>query len=481
MMTFTVIRIASVVIGIIGATYSIPIAVALFCGETEVIQSFLVPMLASVVIAFVCVFLGRGKKTRLSTRGAFSVVAVSWLSACFFGSIPLYASGAIPNFTNAVFESVSGFTTTGGTILSDAECLPRSINLWRCQMHWLGGMGIVALTVALLPLLGVGGFQMIKAETTGPEKGKLTPKITNTAKLLWFMYFGFTVVQTVLLMIAGMDFVDALSHSFSTLGTGGFSSKNASIGAYQSASIDIICTVFMFFAGVNFSLYYYILTGKVQDALRDSELRVYVGIVVLESLAIAFFESSTYGGFFSSLRYSSFQVLSVMSTTGYATADYTLWSPASQMLIFFLFFSGGCSGSTAGGVKVIRWTILAKQFHNEVQRMIHPHGVFTVRLNQKAGRKDVVFNVAAFIFIYIMMVLITTFITTLFGIDLFTSFTGALSMMGNVGPAFNKLGPSCNYGFLPDAVKWLYSFVMLAGRLEIYTMIIYFFPLYWKR
>jgi len=478
---FTVVKILSVLIAIIGTMFLLPIGVAFAYNEMQVLPSFCIPMVASWILALIFLLAGRKKNTTLTTRGSFVVVALCWICASLFGALPLYFSGAIPNITNAVFESVSGFTTTGATILSDVESLPRSINVWRCQTHWLGGMGIVALTVALLPLLGVGGFQLIKAETTGPDKGKLTPKITTTAKVLWFIYLGLTVLQTALLCVSGMDFVDALSYAFATLGTGGFATKNASVGAYHSAAIDWICSTFMFLAGINFSMYHYCLTKKFSDVKNNTELKTYISITVIASLIITILELGTYGGFFKSLRYATFQVVSILTTTGFATADYTLWKPASQTIIFALFFIGGCSGSTAGGIKVVRWAILSKQLKNEINKMIHPHGVFSIQLDNRVGRKDVVFSVSAFFFLYFLVLASTTLFASLFGIDLLTSFTGALSMLGNVGPAFGKLGPSCNYGFLPVAVKWWYCFAMLTGRLELYTMLIFFTPVFWKK
>ncbi len=474
-------KIISAIIAIVGTTYLLPIGVALYHGEQDVIPCFAIPMLVSWLVFVFFFLIGRKQKVQLSIRSSFVVVAVAWLTATAFGVIPLYASGAIPNLTDAFFESCSGFSTTGATIVNDIEVLPRSINLWRCQMHWIGGMGIVMLTVALLPILGVGGFQLIKAETTGPEKGKFTPKITTTAKLLWFIYAGMTVVETILLMIAGMDFIDALSHAFATLGTGGFSTRNASIGSYNSLAVDIICSSFMFLAGINFTLYYYLFTKRFSLVKRNSELKVYLCIVFGSILFIALCEIQHYGSFLQSLRYTSFQTLSVMSTTGFATDDYTTWSYASQAVIFMLFFIGGCSGSTSGGVKVIRWVILSKQFHNEIRHIIHPHGVFTIRLDQEPGRKDVVFSVAAFFFIYVILLVITTLFACMFGLDIFSSFTGAVSMLGNVGPAFNALGPANNYAALAAPIKWWYCFMMVAGRLEFYTIIIFFSPSFWKK
>lgn|SRR5574344_2693002 len=481
MALFTIVRILSVIIAIVGTTYLFPIGVALYYHELQTLGAFIIPMVCSWLVALLFLITGRKIKSTLSPRGSLIVVALGWIFASLFGALPLFSSGAIPSITDAVFESVSGFTTTGATILSDIESLPRSINLWRCQSHWLGGMGIVALTVALLPLLGVGGFQLIKAETTGPEKGKFTPKIATTAKVLWFIYLGLTVVEAVLLKFAGMDIIDSISYAFATLGTGGFATKNASVGAYNSAAIDWIIFTFMFLAGINFSMYFYLFTGKLSDIKHNSELKAYVLIVGIATLLVTILEMSTYGGFGKSLRYSAFQVMTILSTTGFSTADYTLWKPASQAVIAILFFIGGCSGSTAGGFKVVRCVILSKQFSNEVKRMLHPHGVFTIVLDDRPGRKDVVFSVAAFGFLYLVLILATTIFASLFGIDLFSSFTGAISMVSNVGPAFGVFGPSCNYGFLPAAVKWWYCFAMLAGRLELYTIIIFFTKAYWKK
>ena len=487
-MAFTVSRILMVLISIVGTSFLIPIGTAVNCHEYQVLPAFIAPMVVSWIIGIIGFNMGRKKKATLSTRAGFVTVALAWICASIMGAIPLFAANklGIPGgyqftFTNAIFESISGFTTTGATILNNIEILPRSINLWRCQTHWLGGMGIVALTVALLPLLGVGGFQLIKAETTGPEKGKLTSKITTTAKILWFMYIGLTAIETVLLKFAGMDLIDAISHAFSTLGTGGFSTRNASIAAYNSVAIDVICTVFMFLAGINFSLYFYLFTGRFRDIKNDTEFKAYVGIVMIAVVAITGIQALQYQDFHKALRYSSFQALSVISTTGFGTMDYTTFHPAAQAIIFLLFFIGGCSGSTSGGVKVIRWVIIGKQMNNEVKKMLHPHGVFSVRINQKVGRKDLVFAVAAFFMIYFILLAIGTLYGAIFGLDLLSAFTGSMSMLGNVGPGFGQFGPANTLWTLKPAIKWFYCFLMLAGRLEFWTMVIFLSPSFWKK
>ena len=481
MFIISLLKISSILLSIVGILFAIPLGFAFYYGESSVYLSFIIPMLASFAFVLAVNIPTRKFKITMNTRQTFLIVALSWVVISFMGAIPMYVSGSIPRFVDALFESVSGFSTTGSTILSEIESLPKSINMLRCLTHWIGGMGIVTLTVALLPLLGVGGFQLIKAETTGPEKGKVTARITTTAKILWLIYFGFTAAETIALKLAGMTFTDALSHAFATLGTGGFSTRNSSIGAYNSVAIDVIIMIFMFLAGINFSLYFYIFTGKFRDITTNSEFKAYLAIVAALIVAVTISLRNVYGSFGDTLRYSSFQVVSLMTTTGLSTADFMKWPAATQFLLFVTFFIGGCSGSTSGGVKVIRWLVLGKQVQNETRKMLHPHGVFAIRLNGRPGRKDIVFNVAAFMVVYFALVIVTTFVGCLGNLDVWSSFTGALSMVGNIGPGYALLGPSENFGFLPDFVKYWYSFAMLAGRLELYTMIIYFLPVYWEK
>ena len=480
-MVFIVFKVLSIILAIVGLSFLLPAAVALYCREYSVLPSFLIPTGISIAVAAAFMIAGRNRKNSLSIRASFVIVATAWIGTCIFGAIPFYASGAIPSLVDAVFESVSGFTTTGATILSEIETLPRSINMWRCLSHWLGGMGIVVLTVALLPLLGIGGFQLVKAETTGPEKGKFTQKITTTAKILWFIYMGLTAIETVLLKIAGMDFIDALSHSFSTLGTGGFSTRNASIAAYDSAAIDTIVFTFMFLAGINFTLYYYAIIRNFTGIKNSTEFKVYLGLNFFAIAAITILELPQYGSLLQSLRYSSFQVSAILTTTGYATWDYTTWNSASQVIILMLFFIGGCSGSTSGGVKVIRWVVLYKQLKSEMMKTIHPHGIFSVRLNKEVIRPEIIYTVSAFFFLYFLLVILTSFIGALFGMDILTAFSGAVTMVGNVGPGFNMLGPSCNCGWLAAPVKYWYCLVMIAGRLELFTIAIFTTIAFWKK
>lgn len=480
MSAFSVIRMNALVLAVISITMVIPLTVACILGETGMILPFAVTMGVGILVGLIFLLVGRNSKFSLSSRSSFVAVALCWVTASLIGAVPLYFSGAFPSVPDAIFESVSGFTTTGSTVLGELESLPRSLNLWRCQMHWLGGMGIVALTVALLPLFGVGGFQLIKAETTGPEKGKITPTITMTAKILWFIYFGFTVLQTLLLMLAGLDFIDALMHTFSTLGTGGFSCKNASVGGYNSVAVDWICIVFMALSGVNFSLYYYLFMRRAKEVASNSEFKAYIWILVISILGITFNILPKYGNFFQSLRYAAFQAVSIISTTGFANANYCDWPAFSQMIIFALMLIGACSGSTAGGVKIIRWLILGKQMNVEMNRMIHPHGVFTIRINGRAARSDLVNSVGSFLFAYFALVGITAIVASFNNVDPFTALTTGMTLVGNIGPGFNMISPVDNFSFFGGLSKLWFCFAMIAGRLELYTMIIYFSPAFWK-
>ncbi len=471
-MAFSFLRILTYILGLVGTSLLLPLGVAFWKGESAMVPAFLLPMLAGWSVAIAFWLLARGRPRVFDVQHAFGTVGGIWVAICLFGALPLLFSGCFPSFTDAVFESVSGFTTTGASVLSDVESLPCSVNLWRCETHWLGGLGVIALAVALIPLLGIGGFRLIKAETTGPDKAKLTSLIANTAKTLWFIYMALTAVQALLLWRAGMGAVDALAHAFSTMGTGGFSTRNASVGAFGLPAAEWICTAFMLLASVNFTLYYRMLTGRLGEVARDSELRTFLALVlgaVAFATAVEWRSWDTAGV---TLRAVAFQVSSIVSTTGFMTDDYLAWCPAAQVAIFLLFFVGGSSGSTAGGIKVIRWTILGKQLRNELRRILHPHEVFTLSINGSAGRETFVPVVASFVFVYMLLVLATTFAGALAGLDVFTAFTGALSMAGNIGPAFGQLGPASNYGALAAPLKWFYMFAMLAGRLEIYTLLI---------
>ena len=472
-MRFPFFRIVAHVLGIVGLSLLPPVASSVLYAEgMRTICAFAVPAFACLSVAGLCLLKRNADSIPIKTSWAFCVVGGVWIGVWLLGALPLWVSGAFGSVADAVFESISGFTTTGASVATSVEDLPRSINLWRCETHWLGGMGVIALAVALVPLLGIGGFRLIKAETSGPEKGRITPRIASTAKALWIISISFTVLQTLLLRSAGIGWFDSVCHAFSTLGNGGFSTRNASVGAFGNPSAEWICIFFMLLASVNFALYFRLFTGKIGEVMKDTEFRAFAGIVALFVLAVAIVEKPDFGGFADSLRHSAFQVASVMSTTGFMTSDYACWRPAAQMFLFILFFVGGCSGSTAGGIKVIRWTILGKQLRNELRRITHPREVTTIRINGCSGRDEVVPLVAAFVSLYLFLVFATAVAGAFAGLGLVESVSCALSMVGNIGPAFGSFGPTANYGAIPDTLKWWYSFAMIAGRLEIFTMLI---------
>jgi trk system potassium uptake protein TrkH len=346
--------------------------------------------------------------------------------------------------------------------------------------HWAGGMGIILLTVALMPLLGVGGFQLVKAEAPGPEKDKITPRITNTAKVLWLFYCAFTAALAVLYKLGGMEWFDAVCHSFAIMATGGVSTKNAGFAFYNSVFIDWVTVIFMLLAALNFNMYYRLVKKKFSDLAHNTESRVYILIFIVAALVISVSLIPQYGSFTDALRFGSFQAASILTTTGNARADYTVWPSLAQAVLLCLMFIGGCSGSTAGGIKVIRHTVLFKQAWNELRRIIYPQGVFSIRLNQKVGRKDVVYGVAGFVFIYFLIVAVTALVTAASGFDIYSSFSAALSITGNIGIGFGAAGPFKNFSAFPSYLKLLYSLVMIAGRLELWTVLVLFTPEYWK-
>lgn len=474
-------RVLALLLGIVALAMLPALAIALFDGDPVVVRSFALPILSALAAGTVAVFFGRKVQIRFSPGDGFLLVSLAWGFTSLFGAVPFMLSGVTANPADAVFESVSGFTTTGATIFADVELLPRAILFWRAMTHWMGGMGIVVLTVALLPLLGIGGFQLVKAETPGPEKDKVAPKITSAAKILWVLYLSLTALQTGLLMAFGMDWFDAVTHAFATMATGGFGTKNASIGAYASPWIDWTCTVFMLLAGLNFTLYYRLLRGKFEDILNNTEARAYLGIAAAASLAVALLLLPIYGSFGDALRYASFQVASILTTTGFATADFDRWPELAKAVLFLLMFIGGCSGSTGGGIKVIRHVVLFKQAGNEMRRLLFPRGIFSVRLNGKVGRKDVVYGVAGFVYLYLFLVFAVTLTVASSGTDLLSSLTTALATVGNIGPGFGAVGPTQNYSFFPDYVKIVCSFAMIAGRLELWTVMILLKREFWRR
>ncbi|TVR70120.1 MAG: TrkH family potassium uptake protein [Spirochaetaceae bacterium] len=476
-----ILRVVAVILLVVIAFMLTSIAWALLDGENGTTRAFLLTALVVAVPAVLFLLIGVRPEGEVSTRDGFLMVALGWLAASLAGALPFYLSGTIPSFADAFFETMSGFTTTGASILTDIEALPRSMLFWRSLTHWLGGMGIIVLAVAIFPILGIGGLQLIKAEAPGPSVDRLTPKITETAKILWLTYVILSVTETVLLMTAGLNLFDALTHTFGTMATGGFSPRSASVGHYNSAYVDGIITTFMVLAGINFVLYFKLVTGRFASLLRDTELRVYLLIFVLSSLAIAIgLHGDRFASFGESMRYATFQAASILTTTGYATDDFALWPVFPQALLFFLMFIGGCSGSTGGGIKVIRVVTLIKQGWNEMRFLVYPTGVFRIRINREVLRKNIVYAISGFVILYLAILLLTTLVVAFSGQDILTSLTTALATLGNIGPGFGRIGPTLNYAFYPSWLKVFLSVIMMLGRLEIYTVLVLVTPRFWR-
>jgi len=417
----------------------------------------------------------------LTTRDGFAIVTMAWTVTAAFGSLPYLMTGALTSPIAAFFEAMSGFTTTGASVFTDIEALPHGVLFWRSLTHWLGGMGIIVLVIAVLPFLGVGGMQLFKAEVPGPTPERLRPRITQTAKLLWLVYFGLTAAETVLYMLGGMSLFDAVNHSFATLATGGFSTKNASIAGFDSAYIHWVTILFMYLAGVNFSLHFRAAIGR-PLYFKDQEWRFFTYVVVLSGLAIAVINltSGSYSAFEPAVRDALFQATSIVTTTGFVSADYELWVPGSQMILFALFFVGGMAGSTGGGIKTIRVMLLLKQTANEIRRHLHPKAVLLTRVGTKAVKQEVLANVTGFVILYLLLCLVGAVVLGFLGFDLPTALGASISSVGNVGPAFGAVGPTDNYGWMSGPALGLLSFFMLVGRLEIFTVLLLFHPETWR-
>ena len=417
----------------------------------------------------------------LTSRDGFAIVTMAWTATAAFGALPYLMTGALASPMAAFFEAMSGFTTTGASVFTDIEALPHGVLFWRSLTHWLGGMGIIVLVIAVLPFLGVGGMQLFKAEVPGLTPERLRPRITQTAKLLWLVYLGLTAAETVLYMFGGMSLFDAVNHSFATLATGGFSTKNASIASFDSAYIHWVTIVFMYLAGVNFSLHFRAAMGR-PLYFKDQEWRFFTYVVVLSGLAIAVLNltSGSYSAFEPALRDALFQATSIVTTTGFVSADYELWVPGSQMILFALFFVGGMAGSTGGGIKTIRVMLLLKQTANEIRRHLHPKAVLLTRVGTKAVKQEVLANVTGFVILYLLLCLAGAVVLGFMGLDLPTALGASISSVGNVGPAFGAVGPTDNYGWMSGPALGLLSFFMLVGRLEIFTVLLLFPPETWR-
>ena len=443
------------------------------------------------LIGGLLLFLNRNHDKQLNKKEGYLVVVLGWLSMIFTGTIPYIITGTIDGFSNIMFETTSGFTTTGATILNDIEILPKGILFWRSITHWLGGMGIIVFAIAILPLLGSGGLQQFSAESPGMNTDKLHPRITDTAKRLWLIYLSFTLIETVLLTFAGMSFFDAINHSMSNIASGGFSTKNESLGYWNDQPlIQYIVIFFMFIAGTNFVLSYYGFKGKFRNIFKDEEFKIYslfIGLFTLIVGSVIFlntdFLSELTDGFSrieGVFRHALFQVVSIITTTGFTTADYTAWTPLLLLIFFGLMFVGGSAGSTAGGFKVMRHLLIIKNGLIQFRRNLHPNAILPVRYNKKTVSSDIMYNVLGFFIVYMLSFIAGALVFSILGLDFQSSLGVSASSLGNVGPSIGAFGPSSTFYDLPVLAKWWSSFLMLLGRLELYTVLIILTPYFWR-
>ena len=485
----TILNILGAILALTGFTMMVPALIAWGYNEPD-----LVGHLQSMGICMgigIPVWLFTRKSRSLNNKDGFVIVTLSWLLVALAGAMPFYLSGAIPNFTDAWFESMSGVTTTGATIIGNPNTLPHLPNgieslthgvlYWRSFIQWIGGMGIIVFTIAILPLLGAGGVQLFKAEVPGPVSDKIRPRVKETAKILWMVYVGLTAAEAILLSISGMSWFDAICHAFTTLPTGGFSTQNASIAAYANPAIHYIIILFMFIAGVNFFLHFRSLTGNIKISFKDPEFLAYIGITFAATLFIFLNIASaqgewTHDNFLSSL----FQSVSILTTTGYSSADYEIWPFFSQYLILILMFIGAMGGSTGGGMKVARIILLVKYAATETRRMLHSRAIIPIRIGDRYIGEDVVRNTLGFFLFYMSIFGITALILTTLNLDIESAIGAAASAIGNIGPGLGAFGPTDNYALLHPMGKWMLTFCMLLGRLEIFTIMVLFSRTFWK-
>ncbi|MFW5870449.1 MAG: TrkH family potassium uptake protein [Candidatus Sumerlaeota bacterium] len=442
-------------------------------------------MLVSLVMGGVLFYIGQRGNKDFFRREAIAVVGLGWLVVAGVGALPFYFYGAFPTFIDCYFESMSGFTTTGASVLVDYEALPKGLLFWRSFTHWLGGMGIIVLFVALLPLLGAGGRALMKSEVPGPVTETLTPKVKDTAVVLWKLYCFFTIAQTIALRICGLSWFDSFCHTFATLATGGFSTHPDSVGGYDNLPAEMVIVIFMLIAGTNFSLYYGVFRGKPLTLFKDPEWRGYIGIVAVSTLFVMLVlrYSGTYATMGTSFRYAFFQVPTLMTTTGFSTANFDLWPGVTKLLLVILMFIGGCAGSTGGGIKVVRWIILVKAGFHEVERIFSPRTVRRLRLGKMPLQRELVGQVQIFFFLWVSVLIIGILAVTLLEgsqHDLETSVTMVVATLNNIGPGLSEVGAIGNYAGFNGATKMVLSLLMVLGRLELYSILVLFAPHFWR-
>jgi len=477
--------IVGVLLIILGISMLFSVGCSLIYGDGDII-SLLQSLAVTIVSGLILVIFFKSKdKKELSTHDGFAVVTMGWFAMAIFSALPFYFSGTL-DYTNSFFEAMSGLTTTGASVLGHSSTLliedvPHGILFWRSFTHFIGGMGIIVFSIAILPMLGMGGVQLFRAEVAGPAADKITPRVKQTAKLLWGIYVGFVLIETFVLRIEGMPWFDALCHSFGTMATGGFSTKNISIAAYGGL-IQWTIIFFMFCAATNFSLHYYFIAKKNGKYFKDLEFKVYLTLVIF--CAFLFFiniiNSADYSLNMESVRHSIFTSVSLITTTGFGTEDFESWPAMSKTLVFFLLFVGGSAGSTTGGMKIIRSILVFRYLIYEVRKLLHPKGVFNITIGENTIDDNVVRATLGFYLFYILIFVFTAMVLSMTGLDVTTALTASASAIGNIGPGLGSIGPTDNWGHLTDLAKWLTSFCMLLGRLEIFTVVVLFSRSFWK-
>ena len=450
----------------------------------------------TVFIGLILFFFNKPESTNIQKKEGYLIVTLGWLTLSFTGMLPYLLSGAIPNITDAFFETISGYSTTGSSILTDIESMPKGILFWRSATHWIGGMGIIVLTIAILPLLGIGGMQLFMAEAPGPSADKLHPRITDTAKRLYLIYVLLTFAEFFLLKVAGMTWFDAINHAMATVSTGGFSTKNNSVAFYNNLPfVQYIIIFFMLIAGTNFVLIYFALKGKIQKVFQSEEFKYYlfgiIGVSAIVTILIYFYQDpnlhttiahpKVFGEAESAIRHGLFMVTSVITTTGFVTADFTMWSFFATGIFFALFFTGGSAGSTSGGVKVVRHIVMLKNSFLEFKKALHPNAIIPLRYDGKSISSTIVSNILSFFIIYMLIFMISSVILTFLGLDFMSALGAAASSLGNIGPALGSVSPVDNFAHLSSAAKWFCAFLMLIGRLELFTVLILFTPFFWRK
>jgi trk system potassium uptake protein TrkH len=478
-----ILRIIGILLVFLGLSMTAPLLCSLYykdLAHVGLIRSILITMVAGLVL----IILSKkyNNEAYINQKEGMTVVALGWAAIGIFGALPFYFGPELTGFTDAFFESVSGFTTTGSSVMTNIEGATPSLLFWRSFIQWLGGMGIIVLSLAILPFLGVGGIQLYKAEVPSPVPDKLSPRLSDSAKILWMVYAGITLVEIIFLLAGGMPLFESVCHALTTLPTGGFSLKNASIAHYNNAYFDYVIVVFMLLAGINFSLHYQMLKGETLAFWKDTECRFFLGLTLVLTLVVTWdIHGSVYDSLKDSFRYSIFQVASIITTTGFATADYEKFPGLSQVILFICMFIGASAGSTGGGMKCARLIVCFKYCYRELFKLIHPRSISHIKINNTVIPDQVLRSIMGFLALYILLFVISSLLLASMGIDMMTALGAVAACIGNIGPGFGTVGPAENFAHLPAAGKWLLAWCMLLGRLEIYTVIILFVPEFWKR